>query len=98
MTAVGVVVGFSLGFVTTWANNPLPWEFADALAIGPLLSGIVFQMVSLSRLLNLNSLEIPVYERAVRLFLIGLVLTAVGVSLGIVVDLFELSHAALPSR
>jgi len=88
MTAVGIVLGFSLGFITTWAANPAPWQPIDALPTVPLLIGIVFQIVALARLLPTNSIEVRVYDSAMRLFLTGLIFTAVGVSLGIVADVF----------
>ncbi len=44
VTVVGVIVGFSLAYLTSWASRPSPWELHDLI-----------------------------YDRAVRLFLIGLV-------------------------
>lgn len=98
MTAVGIVLGFSLGFVTTWATNPGPWQPADALATIPLIAGIVFQTVALAKLLQPNSLALAVYAHAIRLFLVGLIFAAAGVSIGILVDILGLSHVSVLRR
>ncbi|WP_161491388.1 hypothetical protein [Ensifer sp. LC163] len=29
VTVVGVVLSFSLGFLTQWAANPVPWNMGD---------------------------------------------------------------------
>ena len=86
VTVVGVVVGFSLTYLTSWASRPSPWQLHDLIAIVPLAAGSVLQLLSLSALLHTNSLERPIYDRAVRLFLIGLVLVCVGLVGVITVD------------
>ena len=86
VTVVGVIVGFSLTYLTSWASNPVPWQLHDLVAIVPLATGVVLQLFALSALLNTNSLERPVYDRAVRLFLIGLVLVCVGLVGVVTVD------------
>jgi hypothetical protein len=86
VTVVGVVVGFSLTYLTSWASRPSPWHLHDLIAIVPLAAGSVLQLFSLSALLHTNSLERPIYDRAVRLFLIGLVLVCVGLVGVITVD------------
>lgn len=92
VTVVGVVAGFSLTFLTAWAANPLPWQLHDLFGIGPLIVGIAFQLVSLAVLLHPNSLERRRYDRAVRLFLIGLVLVAAGVVIAIGIDALKVAE------
>lgn len=98
MTAVGIVIGFSLSFITVWATHSGPWQQADVLAIVPLLGGILFQTVALSHLLRTDSLEIARYQKAIKLFLWGLMLTAAGVSIGILLDVFGVSHLSVLRR
>ena len=86
VTVVGVIVGFSLTFLTAWASNPLPWSLYDLYGIVPLIAGVVAQLFSLAALLRPDSLEMPRYERAIRVFLIGLGLVALGVAIAIGVD------------
>ncbi len=86
VTVVGVLAGFSLTFLTAWAANPLPWQLHDLIGIVPLAVGSCFQLVALAALLHPNSLERPRYERAIRIFLIGLVLSGFGVAAVIGID------------
>ncbi len=86
VTAVGVLTGFSLTFLTAWAANPLPWQLHDLFGIVPLAAGIVFELIALAGLLHPDSLERVRYDRAVRFFLIGLVLVGCGVALAVGID------------
>lgn len=86
MTAVGIVLGFSLGFITRWATAPGAWNPADVLAVIPLLVGVVLQTVALARLLEPACLELSRYHRTMTIFIWGLVLTAAGVCTGIMLD------------
>jgi uncharacterized membrane protein len=94
VTVVGVIVGFSLTFLTSWASNPLPWHIRDLYGIVPLVAGIVFQLVSLAALLRTDSLEGWRYRRAVRQFLAGLALVSVGVAIAIAVDVLAVMESA----
>ena len=92
VTVVGVLTGFSLTFLTAWAANPLPWQLHDLIGVVPLAAGIIFELVALAALLHPNSLERGRYDRAVRIFLIGLVLVACGVALAISADAFTVAE------
>ncbi|MDX8516462.1 hypothetical protein [Mesorhizobium captivum] len=97
ITVVGILLAFSLGFVTHWAANPVPWQFYDLFAVVPILVGIASQMRALSLLLDISSLRRHVYERANRIFMAGLILTACGVGSAILLDVFEVaSTVTLP--
>jgi hypothetical protein len=92
LTVVGIVLAFSLGFVTHWAANPIPWEPMDAFALGPILIGLCLQIKALADLLDHKCLRRRFFDRASRIFLAGLILTAAGVSLAILLDFFEMSR------
>lgn len=92
VTVVGVVAGFSLSFLTAWAANPLPWQLHDLVGLVPLMIGIALQLAALAGLLQPSSLERPRYDRAVRLFLIGLVLVAAGVVIAIGIDAVKVAE------
>ena len=97
ITTVGILLAFSLGFVTHWAANPIPWKLHHLLAVVPILVGIALQMRALSLLLDVESLRRKIYERANRIFMAGIILTACGVGLAILLDVFEVSaRSALP--
>ncbi|WP_326893035.1 hypothetical protein U8P73_29105 (plasmid) [Rhizobium beringeri] len=57
ITVVGVVLSFSLGFLTQWASNPIPWRLADLPTLVVIIMGIVFQLRSLALLLQTSSLK-----------------------------------------
>ena len=86
VTVVGVIVGFSLTYLTSWASNLVPWQLHDLIGIVPLAIAVIFQLFALSALLHTNSLERPIYDRAVRVFLIGLVLVCIGLVGVVAVD------------
>jgi hypothetical protein len=86
VTVVGVIVGFSLTFLTAWATNPLPWSLYDLYGILPLVGGVILQILALAALLRTDSLEVERYRRAIRLFLIGLAVVGIGVAIAIGVD------------
>ena len=90
ITVVGVVLSFSLGFLTQWASNPIPWRLADLPTLVVIAIGIVFQLRSLALLLQTSSLKKVVYDKASRLFLSGVIITGSGVFLAILIDTFRL--------
>jgi hypothetical protein len=87
LTAISVVVGFSLSFLTRWAGLPGPWLAVDLVALPAIVIGIILQIAALADLLSIRSLLLRNYNRGVRLFLIGLVFVASGVVLAIAGDL-----------
>ncbi|AZO69793.1 MULTISPECIES: hypothetical protein [unclassified Mesorhizobium] len=97
VTTVGILLAFSLGFITHWAANPIPWQTYHLIAVLPILAGIALQMRALAMLLDTKSLQRPVYARANRIFISGLVFTASGVGLAILLDFFDIAtKSALP--
>ena len=43
VTAVGIILGFSLGFLSQWAANPIAWSKVDIVAAIPIVVGIILQ-------------------------------------------------------
>lgn len=69
------------------------WVY-DLVAVVPILFGIALQMRALSMLLDMSSsapTHRPIYECANRIFMAGLILTACGVGLAILLDVFAMS-------
>jgi hypothetical protein len=91
MTAVGIILGFSLSFITRWSANPVPWQVVDLFAVVPLLAGIAFQIWAFAVLLKPESIQIEIYTRAKNHFLLGLVGVLVGTAIAILLDIFKLS-------
>jgi hypothetical protein len=93
ITAVSVVVGFSLGFLSRWGGLPGEWAKSDVFAVVAITLGIVLQIISLIDLLSVKSLVLARYERAIRIFVIGLILVALGVVAAIFASL--LGHGGI---
>ncbi|WP_019171133.1 hypothetical protein [Pseudaminobacter salicylatoxidans] len=90
ITVVGIVLSFSLSFLTQWANNPLPWNLVDLPPVFLIIAGIVCQIMALAILLRIASLQHNIYAKANRRFLIGVVLTGLGIVLAIIIDAVKL--------
>jgi hypothetical protein len=94
ITAIGVVLGFSLTFLASWARDDDQWEYSDILILLTLASGIAMQMISLRRLLILPRTpglrhSVTDHNKAAKLFLWGTALVSAGFLLAI---LFEMVH------
>lgn len=90
LTVSGILLSFSLSFVTQWANNPVDWRLADLPTVVLLISGIIVQILALVRLLRHDSVKRAMYDRAARVMIAGISLTAAGVISAMVVDLIRL--------
>lgn len=90
LTVSGILLSFSLSFVTQWANNPIPWTLSDLPTVVLLSGGIVLQIIALVRLLRHDSVRRAMYDRAARLMVIGVILTCTGVISAMVIDLIKL--------
>lgn len=95
LTAIGVVVGFSLGFLSRWAGTPGNWSATDLVAVVAITLGIALQIKSLAELLSVESLVLARYNRAVRIFISGLILVAIGVAFAIFADIIGHDGSAL---
>jgi hypothetical protein len=94
ITSIGVILAFSLGYLTKWAGNPVPWRLGDAFALVPMAAGTALQAFAFAQLLLPESLEIGRYRRCVRAFLLGLVLVATGVGIAVVLDSATIAAAS----
>lgn len=86
LTAMGIVLGFSLGFTVQWATDDSPWMTTDFIEAIALAIGVALQIKALAEMLEVNSLEIPIYQRAKNRFMLGLLVTALGIAMMIVVN------------
>ena len=95
VTAIGIILGFSLGFLSQWAANPIAWSHVDIVAALPIAIGIVLQGKAFADLLAVDSLIVRNYERARLIFLAGLALVAMGVAVAISLDILGLGPRTL---
>jgi uncharacterized membrane protein YidH (DUF202 family) len=90
LTVAGIVLAFSLGFLTQWAGNPIPWKLTDLPSLILISAGIVLQLTALIRLLRHDSLIRRHFDRASSWLIGGVVVTSAGVISAIVIDFIEL--------
>jgi len=95
ITAVGIIIGFSLSFLSRWATNPAGWSAVDLFPVVPIVAGIMLQLKALADLLSIASLQLANYNRAKNLFLAGLVLAAIGIAVAIILDAAGISQQHL---
>lgn len=86
--AIGVVVGFSLGFLSRWSALPGEWMNSDLVSVAVITLGLVLQLKALADLLLVSSLQLKRYNRSIHYFLTGLVLVGLGVVFAVFADLF----------
>lgn len=95
LTAISVLVGFSLSFLSRWAGTPGKWHAADLIAVVLIVAGSALQIWALAGLLFVSSLRAGNYERAIRIFLTGLAIVALGVAAALVGDMLGYGHNVL---
>lgn len=98
ITAVAILLGFSLNFLSRWALYPSIWTIYDAMAVVPLIGGTGLQVWAAVMLLSRDSLRVSVYDRAKRRFLIGLCVVSIGIAAAVLIELLGLSGPDLVLR
>lgn len=88
LTAISVLVGFSLSFLARWAGTPGKWYALDVTAVALIVAGSALQIFALGSMLFLSSMVVANYERAVRIFLVGLGIVAIGIAIAILGEIF----------
>lgn len=86
ITAFGITVSFTLGFLAQWATSPGVWRLYDLAPVIGIFVGAALQIRALALLLPIESLAKPVYDRATKLYLIGFGLTGLGVLAAVAAD------------
>jgi len=95
VTAIGIMVGFSLGFLSQWASNPIAWSKVDILSALPIIFGIILQVKAFTNLLSIESLRLPHYQRSRNIFVAGLSFVAAGIGAAIMIDILGLGPRTL---
>jgi len=92
ITAIGIVLGFSLTFFSSWMNGPEPWDYIGIAILLTLGAGIALQIISLRRLLILPQApglrhSVADHNRAVQLFFWGTALVSTGFFLWVLISM-----------
>ena len=95
LTAVGIILGFSLSFINSWTSNPNDWSRIDILPMAFMVVGTCLQVKVLADLLARDSLLAIKYDRSRRMFLLGLAILAVGIAIALTNDILGLSSQRL---
>ncbi|HEY5794425.1 MAG TPA: hypothetical protein VIU82_05375 [Bosea sp. (in: a-proteobacteria)] len=91
LTAVGIILGFSLSFLSRWAANPNEWSRIDFIPLVLLAAGIGIQLKAFANLMSRDSLLVTRYDRTQRLFMTGLIVMTLGIAAALANDIFGLS-------
>ena len=92
ITAIGIVLGFSLTFFSSWMDGPEPWDYTGIVILLTLASGIALQIISLRRLLILPQApglrhSVADHNRAAKLFFWGTALVSAGFFLWVLISM-----------
>lgn len=83
VTAIGIILGFVLGFTATWATQPVSeTDWSDILIGIGLMASVIFQIIALYRILNNGYPKENVakyYQKTLRYFIIGLSIAFLGI-------------------
>jgi len=86
ITAITVLLGFSLAFLRFWGlESPGSWTLRSLIAAAALVLAIGLQIVALFRSLRIEDDEVGEYRKTVRWFLASAVILLAGV-LGAMID------------
>ncbi|MFC3692990.1 hypothetical protein [Chenggangzhangella methanolivorans] len=86
ITAFGVTVSFSLGFLSQWASSPGVWHSYDTPPALMIFVGVALQIRALALLLPIEGLRKKIYDKATKIYLVGLILTGLGVCAAVSFD------------
>ncbi|PSJ79968.1 hypothetical protein [Neisseria iguanae] len=90
VTAIGIILGFVLAFMSKWATEPGTTHKSDYLVLIGLLIGIVLLITALYRILNnrvADADQAHYYGRTLQIFMVGLVCSFIGTLLAIIQQL-----------
>ena len=87
VTAITVILGFSLAFVRFWGlESPGRWTTGDIVSAAAVAVGTGFQLFALFQSLRVEDNAPPQYARTVRYFLVGVLVVMLGLFAAILFD------------
>jgi hypothetical protein len=89
ITAIGIVLGFVLGFYTQWAFGEDPWRSEDIIPTLLYLCGIAVLIISLYNALIPYKQTVKHYERTVRIFILGVTLFGIAFLVSLVIEIWQ---------
>ena len=86
ITALGVLLGFSIAILSEWSNRPGKWELVGAIPLFLYGSSVALQVLALYRALQVPREMQAQHRRTINLAVIGLVVMFAGFLSTIVID------------
>ena len=87
VTAIGIILGFVMGFSADWATEPVDVSTTADYFVGlGLMMGVFLLILALFRMLNANYPKATArayYQRTLYIFILGLLLSFVGIASGL---------------
>jgi hypothetical protein len=86
ITGIGIVLGFSLAFISRFSFGSSPWRLLGAIVALVAGVGIIIQMLALFRALSIPMLSVVAHKSMVRKFIVGVSLVLLGFFLHVAFD------------
>jgi len=97
ITALGVLLGFSIAVLNQWSNRPEPWTLVSVIPLTFFGSSVFLQVLALYRALQVPRERQPAHRRTIRLAVSGLIVMFVGFLSTIVIDIVAASNSSAPA-
>jgi hypothetical protein len=86
ITALGVLLGFSITILSGWSNRPEPWALVGAIPLSFFGSSVFLQVFALYRALQVPREFQAAHRKTIKLAIAGLIVMFVGFLSTIVID------------
>lgn len=87
VTAIGIILGFVLGFTANWATQPVTeTDWSDYIIGVGLMTSVLLQIIALYRILSNNYPQKDAgkyYQKTLRYFITGLCIAFIGIIISI---------------
>ena len=97
ITALGVLLGFSIAILDQWSNRPEPWTFASAIPLILFGSSVFLQVLALYRALQVPRELQPAHRTTIKLAMSGLIVMFAGFLSTILIDIVAASNSSAPA-
>jgi hypothetical protein len=97
ITALGVLLGFSIAILSEWSNRPGKWELVGAIPLFLYGSSVALQVLALYRALQVPRETQGQHRRTINLAVIGLIVMFAGFLSTIAIDVLDEAPVKTPT-
>jgi multisubunit Na+/H+ antiporter MnhB subunit len=97
ITALGVLLGFSIAILSEWSNRPGKWELVGAIPLFLYGSSVALQVLALYRALQVPRETQEQHRRTINLAVIGLIVMFAGFLSTIAIDVLDQAPVNTPT-